>query len=61
MSNQVVIQVHVPICPDCGGGLKYNQISQRYRCLHCGNKYKVIGFGQTEREFICEQEVKMHV
>ena len=58
MSKLVTIQVHVPICPECGGGLKHNQIMQKYLCHHCGTRFKVIGFGQSERELICEEEIK---
>ena len=58
MSKLVTIQVHVPMCPDCGGGLKINPVSLTYQCLHCGSRYKVISHGQTEREFVCEKIAK---
>ena len=58
MSKLYTIQVNVPICPSCGGGLKHNQIMQKYLCHHCGAHFKVIGFGQAERELICEEEIK---
>jgi len=60
MSKLYTIQVNVPICPECGGALRFYKIVNKYGCMHCGNRYKIIGFGQTEREFICEQE-KMEV
>ena len=50
------IQTNVPICPECGGGLKFRQIVEKYQCLHCGNSYKVLQIGQNEREMICEVE-----
>ena len=56
MSKLHTIQVHVPMCPDCGGGLKINPVSLTYQCLHCGSRYKVISHGQTEREFVCEKK-----
>lgn len=49
------IQLGVPICPECGGGLKLNVLYNHFRCFHCGEVYKVIGEGQNEREFICER------
>lgn len=52
------IQVHVPMCPACGGGLKINPVSLAYQCFHCGTRFKVIGIGQSERELICEEEIK---
>ena len=52
------IQVNVQICPECGGGLKFYQIANHYRCFHCGSLFKVLGLGQSEREFICEKEGK---
>lgn len=55
MSKLYTIQVNVPICPECGGGLKFYQIGNRYRCFHCGTLWNVVGFGQSEREFICER------
>ena len=42
------------ICTN-GGGLKFYQIGNRYRCFHCGTLWNVVGFGQSEREFICER------
>jgi hypothetical protein len=56
MSKIVTIQVNVSICPGCGGALKFYRIVNKYGCMHCGTRYKIIGFGQTEREFICEEE-----
>lgn len=56
MSKLYTIQTNVPICPECGGGMKFYQITNTYRCLHCGSKYKIVYFGNTEREFICEKE-----
>jgi tRNA(Ile2) C34 agmatinyltransferase TiaS len=56
MSKLHTIQVNVPICPECGGGLKFNQIGNRYRCIHCGAVYRIVDQGQNEREFICEGE-----
>lgn len=50
------IQIKTPICPECGGGLKFKQIVENYQCQHCGNIYKVLQVGQTEREFICEKQ-----
>lgn len=49
-----VIQVNVPICPDCGRRLRHNQVIESYTC-DCGSKFKVVGEGQTERELICER------
>lgn len=57
MSKLYTIQTNVPICPECGGGLKYYQIMQDYRCIHCGARYHVVGYGKTEREFICERRI----
>lgn len=56
MNKLYTIQLGVPICPECGGGMKFNQISQKYLCYHCGEKYTVIGTGKNEREFICEKK-----
>lgn len=57
MSNKLhTIQIRVPICPECGGGLKFYTVANQFRCLHCGNLYNIIGVGQTEREFICEHK-----
>lgn len=58
MNKLYTIQLGVPICPECGGGMKFNQISQKYMCYHCGERFSVIGHGHTEREFICEREVR---
>jgi tRNA(Ile2) C34 agmatinyltransferase TiaS len=55
MSKLYTIQLGVPICPECGGGLKLYTIANKFRCFHCGEAYKVVGFGQNEREFICEK------
>lgn len=55
MSKLYTIQLGVPICPECGGGLKLYTIVNRFRCFHCGESYKVVGEGQNEREFICER------
>ena len=49
------IQVKTPICPECGGGMKFNKITNLYLCQHCGQRYKVTDIGKTEREFICEK------
>ena len=54
MSKIVVIQENIPICQECGGGMKYNKITQVYQCYTCGSRYKVIDHGHSEREFICE-------
>lgn len=51
----ITIQATVPICEECGGGLKYNQITQNYRCLHCGARYHVIDMGKSDNSFICEK------
>ena len=56
MGKQVVIQTNVPICPECNGTLYLNKINQRYKCIACGNCFKIIEQGQTEREFVCEEE-----
>lgn len=58
MSKLYTIQVNVPICHECGGGLKFYQIANHYRCFHCGSLFKVLDFGQSEREFICKKEGK---
>lgn len=55
MSKFVYIQVNVPICEECGGALKFYQITEKYRCMYCGNAYKVIGHGNSDRELICEK------
>ena len=60
MSKIITVQENVPICEECGGAMKYNQISQKYRCMHCGNAYKVIGHGLTDRELLCEKVVKLN-
>lgn len=54
-SKLYTIQIGVPICQECGGGLKFYQIHEHYRCMYCGSLFRVIGFGQTDREFICEK------
>ena len=56
MNKLVTIQCHVPICPECGGGLKHKQITQEFLCFHCGNRYKVIDQGKGDRALICEQK-----
>lgn len=56
MSKLHTVQLRVPICPECGGGLKLYTIVNHFRCMHCGNIYNIIGLGQNEREFICEKE-----
>lgn len=55
MNKLYTIQLGVPICPECGGGLKLYTIVNRFRCFHCDESYKVVGEGQNEREFICER------
>ena len=55
MNKLHTIQCHVPICPECGGGIKLNK-TMTFQCYHCGSRYKVLNQGQTEREFICEKE-----
>ena len=55
MSKLYEIQETVPICQECGGGLKLNKISQSFLCLHCGSRYKIIDMGKTDRMFICEK------
>jgi len=54
MSKLHTIQVNVSICPECGGALKFQRILNKYLCMHCGTRFKIVG--QTEREFICEKE-----
>jgi len=56
MSKLHTIQVNVPICPECGGGIKLNKISMTFQCYHCGSRFKVLNEGQTEREFVCEEK-----
>ena len=56
MDKLHTIQCNVPICPECGGALKFQRIINKYLCMHCGTRFKIIGVGQTEREFICEKE-----
>ena len=55
MSKIYEIQETVPICQECGGGLKLNKISQTFLCMHCGSKYRVIGLGKNDRILICEK------
>lgn len=55
MGKLYEIQETVPMCLECGGGLKMNRISQSFQCMHCGIKYKIIGVGKTDRMFICEK------
>lgn len=55
MNSLVTIQLNVPICPECTNGLRFNIIMQKYICNHCGSKFKILDYGQTEREFICER------
>lgn len=56
MNKLYTIQTNVPICPECGGGLKHKQIVQEYQCYHCGSRFRVLNQGQTERELVCEKK-----
>lgn len=58
MNKQVVIQTNVPICPNCNGTLRLNKIMQKYICIACDSRFKILNFGQTEREFVCEEVKK---
>lgn len=58
MNKLYTIQEGAPICPECGGGMKFKTIISLYQCNHCGKRYKVISIGQTEREFVCEVQDK---
>lgn len=55
MSRLYEIQENVPMCQECGGGMKMDKISQSFQCMHCGIKYKIIDVGKTDRVFICEK------
>lgn len=55
MNSLVTIQTNVPMCPDCSAKLTFNPISLVYICVDCHVKFKVIDFGHSEREFICER------
>ena len=55
MSKIVTIQENVPICMDCGGGMKLNKITQVFQCYYCGIRYKVLDHGHNERELLCEK------
>ena len=56
MNKLHTIQCNVPICPECGGGIKLNKVSMTFQCYHCGSRFKVLNQGQTEREFVCEKK-----
>lgn len=51
----ISIQANVPRCPDCGSAITLNKITLVYMCFHCGGRYKIVGYGHTEREFLCEK------
>lgn len=55
MNSLVTIQTNMPMCPDCSAKLTFNPISLVYICVDCRLRYKVIDFGHSEREFICEK------
>ena len=55
MNNLVTIQSNVPICPECGAAIHLNPVNLVYSCSSCSAKHKVIDFGHSEREFICER------
>lgn len=57
---QVMIQDNVPICPKCGGGLRkiHTDTDIVFICNDkgCLTSLKVIDFGQSQRELLCEVE-----
>lgn len=55
MSKLYYIQENIPICMECGGGMKLNRVSRIFQCYSCGNRYKIIDHSDNERELICEK------
>lgn len=53
--ESVAIHLYVPVCPDCGGALKYYEGTQNFLCHCCKASYSIKGRGQTDREIICER------
>lgn len=57
MNKLVIINQNVPMCQECGGGIKMNTQTHSYRCMHCGKVYKIVDIGKNDREFVCETRV----
>ncbi len=51
----ITIQEHVPICPDCGEGLRLCRELKTYVCRNCKGRYEIIDKGYTDREIICRK------
>ena len=43
------------ICPVCSGMAVIHGCEELIRCIDCGEKFRIKGMGQTEREIICTQ------
>ena len=56
----VIIQANVPVCPKCNGLLKLNIVSNKFRCISCDSRYKVIDRGKNDRTFICTMNNSLH-
>lgn len=56
----VMIQANVPVCPECNGMLKLDTILNRFNCIQCGEKYKVLDTGKNDRTFICTMNSSLH-
>ena len=49
------INLNVPACPICKGGLKKSHITRDFFCIHCRRFFDIVDIGATEREIICEE------
>lgn len=43
------------ICPMCSGMAVMHGCEELIRCIDCGERFRIKGMGQTEREMICSQ------
>ena len=57
-----MLNVQVPICKVCAGGLGRIMVyrddykGHLYFCQDCGTEYKIVGQGQAENELLMEYE-----
>ena len=53
--ESAAIHLYVPICPNCGGALKYYEGTHNFFCHCCKSSWGIKDNGQTDRELICER------